>query len=108
MTVVWCLGHRARMLVASAWLLALLLSLPIGVLYHERLVQGRQQCWIEFSEPWQWQLYMTLVATAVFVAPAFIISVCYAYIVTTIWAKSKLYSHSKCNYFCLLTIFYFV
>ncbi|XP_046677544.1 cardioacceleratory peptide receptor-like [Homalodisca vitripennis] len=85
--------RRARILVVTAWALALVLSIPIGVLYHERPVQGRMQCWIEFSEPWQWQLYMTLVATAVFVAPAFIISICYALIVTTIWAKSKLYTH---------------
>lgn len=83
------------MLVLIAWLLAFILSLPIGVLYHVRKVQNRPQCWIEFPEQWHWQLYMTLVATALFVAPAFIISICYALIVTTIWAKSTFFTHSE-------------
>ncbi|XP_022190770.1 cardioacceleratory peptide receptor [Nilaparvata lugens] len=89
--------RRARVLVSMAWLLATVLSIPIAILYNERVIQGRLQCWIEFAEPWQWQVYMTLVATAIFVAPAFVISVCYALIVTTIWAKSKLFSIKPTN-----------
>ncbi|XP_014278716.1 cardioacceleratory peptide receptor [Halyomorpha halys] len=85
--------RRARLLVICAWCVAAVLSIPIGLLYHEKRIQGQLQCWIEFSEAWQWQLYMTLVATAVFVLPALIISICYAFIVFTIWAKSKQYTH---------------
>ncbi|XP_073988617.1 cardioacceleratory peptide receptor-like [Rhodnius prolixus] len=84
--------HRAKLLVVLAWIVAALLSVPIGILYHEKMIEGRQQCWIEFSEPWQWQLYMTLVALAVFVLPALIITICYAFIVFTIWAKGKQYT----------------
>jgi neuropeptide S receptor 1 len=50
---------------------------------------GKTQCWIELQDPWQWQLYMTLVAISLFVVPALIISGCYTVIVLTIWNKSK-------------------
>lgn len=74
------------------------------------MIEGRQQCWIEFSEPWQWQLYMTLVALAVFVLPALIITICYAFIVFTIWAKGKQYTQSenmlKCTVFLIIIINY--
>jgi hypothetical protein len=53
------------------------------------VLSGRLQCWIEFSEQWQWQLYMTLVAVILFVVPALIILACYTVIVSTIWSKSK-------------------
>lgn len=85
-------GQRARWLVLIAWLISFILSIPIAVLFHVRPVQGSSQCWIEFEQPWQWQLYMSLVALALFVIPALIISICYILIITTIWAKSKLYS----------------
>lgn len=85
--------RRARMLVILAWCLSAVLSIPIGVLYHEKMIQGQLQCWIEFSEAWQWQVYMTLVAIAVLFLPALIIFVCYTFIVFTIWAKGKQYSH---------------
>jgi 7 transmembrane receptor (rhodopsin family) len=51
------------------------------------LLKGRTQCWIELGEPWRWQLYMSLVATVLFIIPALIISLCYAIIVKTIWEK---------------------
>ena len=57
---------------------------------------GRTQCWIEMS-PWQWKLYISIVATTVFVVPAIVISGCYAIIVYTIWSKSKLLSPAKNN-----------
>jgi hypothetical protein len=56
---------------------------------------GQQQCWIDFPEQWQWQLYMTLVSAALFVLPALIISFCYTVIVATIWSKSKVLTGKK-------------
>ncbi|KDR18368.1 Cardioacceleratory peptide receptor [Zootermopsis nevadensis] len=82
-------GRRARLLVAVAWVISAIFSVPIVILYHEKPIQGRLQCWIDFSEQWQWQLYMTLVAVTLFVLPAVIISACYTVIVSTIWSKSK-------------------
>ncbi|XP_063225710.1 cardioacceleratory peptide receptor-like isoform X3 [Bacillus rossius redtenbacheri] len=81
--------RRARALVAAAWILSAIFSIPIIILYEEKYVQGKLQCWIDFPEPWQWQLYMTSVAVALFIVPAIIISACYTIIVLTIWSKSK-------------------
>ncbi|XP_034238054.1 cardioacceleratory peptide receptor-like [Thrips palmi] len=81
--------RRARMLVATAWTLSAIFSLPIIVLYEEKEIQGRMQCWIKL-EPWQWKLYMSVVSILLFLAPALIISFCYLVIVLTIWSKSKL------------------
>ncbi|KAF6213085.1 hypothetical protein GE061_010799 [Apolygus lucorum] len=89
--------RRARLLILLAWSLSVVLSVPVGFLYHEKLIQGRLQCWIEFPDPWQWQLYMTLVAMALFVLPAIIITICYAIIVFTIWAKGRQYSQKATN-----------
>ncbi|KAK7603715.1 hypothetical protein V9T40_003714 [Parthenolecanium corni] len=54
----------------------------------------KTQCWIEL-QPWQWKVYMTLVAITVFLIPAIIITACYTIIVYTIWTKSKVLSPVK-------------
>ncbi|KAE8747391.1 CCAP-receptor [Frankliniella occidentalis] len=82
--------RRARILIATAWLLSIIFSLPIIIFYEEKLIQGRLQCWIHFDKQWQWQVYMTLVSVKLFLAPALIISACYLVIVITIWSKSRL------------------
>ncbi|CAH1391381.1 unnamed protein product [Nezara viridula] len=79
---------RARVLVASAWILSAIFSSPILVLYEEKLIQGSLQCWIELGSELKWQLYMCLVALSLFIVPAFIIAGCYTIIVYTIWKKS--------------------
>lgn len=81
------LGKRAKLLVFFAWSLSALFSIPLFILYEETVVQGVTQCWIELGDAWQWQLYMTLVSTALFFIPAIIITLCYAIIVKTIWDK---------------------
>lgn len=81
---------RARLFVTLAWLMSAVLSVPILVLYEERIVEGQAQCWIDLPERWQWQLWMSLVAVALFVVPALIITACYAVIVLTIWSKGKI------------------
>ncbi|KAL1131500.1 hypothetical protein AAG570_011117 [Ranatra chinensis] len=81
--------RRARLLVSFAWFLSTLFSSPILILYEERLIQGRPQCWIELGSPLQWQVYMSLVAVSLFVIPAFVITACYTVIVYTIWSKSN-------------------
>ncbi|KAA0191807.1 hypothetical protein HAZT_HAZT010273 [Hyalella azteca] len=63
-----------------------------------------KQCWISLSEPWQWQVYMVLVALTVFIIPCALISCCYIVIVHTIWSKSRLmvahspaHTHDDCR-----------
>ncbi|KAK6621798.1 hypothetical protein RUM44_001605 [Polyplax serrata] len=86
-------SRRARVLVILAWGFSVVFSIPMILLYKERYIQARVQCWIEFEEPWQWQLYMTLISIVLFFLPAIIISACYAIIVFTIWSKGKLLTH---------------
>jgi neuropeptide S receptor len=56
---------------------------------------GRTQCWIDLGEPLHWQIYMSLVALALFIIPALIISLCYAIIVKTIWEKGTYLAPKK-------------
>ncbi|EEB12133.1 class A rhodopsin-like G-protein coupled receptor GPRvpr, putative [Pediculus humanus corporis] len=88
-------SRRARVLVILAWSFSILFSIPMIILYKERYIQARVQCWIEFDEPWQWQIYMTLISIVLFFLPAIIISACYTIIVFTIWSKGKLLTHSS-------------
>ncbi|KAF5298330.1 hypothetical protein FQR65_LT01108, partial [Abscondita terminalis] len=80
---------RARILVVIAWLLSAVFALPTMFLFEEKPIEGLPQCWIDLK-PWQWRVYMTLVALALFFVPAIIITACYTVIVWTIWSKSKL------------------
>lgn len=81
---------RARCLVGSAWFTSFLFAIPIFIFYEEKIVEGQKQCWIEFSEQWQWQIYMTVVAITLFIIPALVITSCYTIIVLTIWTNSKM------------------
>ncbi|XP_072940570.1 cardioacceleratory peptide receptor isoform X2 [Epargyreus clarus] len=81
--------NRARGLIVSAWLISIIFSIPLLVLYEIKEVQGELQCWIELGSPRKWQIWMTLVSAMIFVLPALAIAACYAVIVLTIWTKSK-------------------
>ncbi|KAG6453484.1 cardioacceleratory peptide receptor [Manduca sexta] len=81
--------NRARALIVSAWLISIVFSIPILILYEVKEVQGELQCWIELGTPSRWQIWMTLVSVMIFVLPALTIAACYAVIVLTIWTKSK-------------------
>ncbi|KAJ8949054.1 hypothetical protein NQ318_016956, partial [Aromia moschata] len=81
--------RRAKCLIIAAWLFSVLFSIPILILYEEKIVQGQTQCWIEFSDQWKWKLYMTLVSLTLFAIPAAVITSCYAVIIVTIWTKSS-------------------
>ncbi|RWS07183.1 cardioacceleratory peptide receptor-like protein, partial [Dinothrombium tinctorium] len=89
--------HRARILVATAWILSSLFSVPAIFLNEEAMIKGHPQCWINLK-PWQWQIYITLVALSLFFIPAIIISSCYSIIVHTIWNKSQMMSFSRSTY----------
>ncbi|XP_057341798.1 cardioacceleratory peptide receptor-like isoform X1 [Microplitis mediator] len=80
---------RARALVASAWGLSVVFSIPIIFLYEEKLIQEKKQCWIDLGSPINWQIYMSIVSFTLFIAPTVIICGCYLVIVTTIWTQSS-------------------
>jgi neuropeptide S receptor 1 len=98
--------RRAKGLVIVAWILSGLFSIPILHFYNTTETEDYgTQCWIHFSEPWQWQLYMTLVSVTLFVIPAILIAGCYIIIVCTIWNKGRemqttaAAANSRCEYF---------
>ncbi|CAH2107614.1 unnamed protein product [Euphydryas editha] len=82
-------GNRARGLIATAWLISIVFSIPLLILYEVKEVQGQLQCWIELGTAQRWQIWMTLVSVIIFVLPALAIAACYTVIVLTIWTKSK-------------------
>ena len=86
----------------SAWLTSIVFSVPILFFFDLHETKGRlvcdtvtgpsltwsdygTQCWIDFTEAWQWQVYMSLVSLSIFIVPAVIIAVCYTTITVTIW-----------------------
>ncbi|CAF4754912.1 unnamed protein product [Pieris macdunnoughi] len=81
--------NRARALIAAAWIISIIFSIPILILYEVKEMQGQLQCWIDLGTPQRWQVWVTLVAAMIFVLPALAIAACYAVIVLTIWTKSK-------------------
>jgi len=82
---------RAKWLVVMAWLTSVIFSVPILFFFHlKETPMFGTQCWIEFTHPWQWQVYMTLVSLSVFIVPAIIIAVCYTTITITIWRRSRI------------------
>jgi len=83
--------NRAKWLVLSAWLTSIVFSVPILFFFdlHETKDYGTQ-CWIDFTEAWQWQVYMSLVSLSIFIVPAVIIAVCYTTITVTIWRRGRI------------------
>ncbi|XP_025018182.1 cardioacceleratory peptide receptor isoform X2 [Tetranychus urticae] len=86
-------ARRAKFLIAFAWTLSGIFSIPTLFLYKIHNIEDKPQCWIHL-EPEEWQIYMTLVATSLFFIPTVIISACYSIIVHTIWTKSRLMGSS--------------
>ena len=73
-----------------AWLTSVIFSTPILFFFHlQEVPKFGTQCWIDFSEQWQWQLYMSLVSLSIFIIPAIIIAVCYTIITVTIWRLDR-------------------
>ncbi|XP_062872273.1 vasopressin V2 receptor [Trichomycterus rosablanca] len=60
-----------------AWGLALLLSLPqVFIFSRSEVNPGEFECWGHFIEPWGLKAYVTWMTVAVFILPAFIITIC--------------------------------
>ncbi|XP_033728836.1 cardioacceleratory peptide receptor-like [Pecten maximus] len=76
-------NFRCKVLTISAWSVAALFSLPM-FLFED--IQG--QCMISYFEDWQWQLYIVLIAVAVFFIPTVIIVCCYGAIIHILLQKT--------------------
>ncbi|XP_026188749.1 vasopressin V2 receptor-like isoform X2 [Mastacembelus armatus] len=63
--------------VMVAWGLALVLSIPqVFIFSRSQVAPGEFECWGEFTEPWGLKAYVTWMTVAVFLLPAFIITIC--------------------------------
>ncbi|XP_078325166.1 cardioacceleratory peptide receptor-like isoform X1 [Crassostrea virginica] len=85
-------GRRVKILIVSQWAFAVLFSFPMFRFDTEKKVIHNEEkvfCMINFPAPWAWKLYLTLVATAVFIIPAILIAICYIIIVVIIWKRSS-------------------
>ncbi|XP_008145570.2 neuropeptide S receptor [Eptesicus fuscus] len=81
---------QAKVLIATAWGLSFLFSIPTLVIFGKRkLSNGEVQCWALWPDDSYWTPYMTIVAFLVYFIPLAIISVIYAIVIRTIWSKSK-------------------
>nr|XP_022321384.1 cardioacceleratory peptide receptor-like [Crassostrea virginica] len=81
---------RAKMLITSAWVLSAVFSIPTLVLFDVSegnvTYKGKSITLCEplFSDKFESQIYMTLIAIAAFILPALIITVCYCVIIVVI------------------------
>ncbi|KAG1683067.1 Cardioacceleratory peptide receptor [Nymphon striatum] len=80
---------RAKILIAIAWILSAVFSTPMLFLYDIEMVSGLPQCWIDLKGDTEWQVYIMVIALALFFIPTLIITACYGAIMYTIWTKSK-------------------
>ncbi|OWF53930.1 cardioacceleratory peptide receptor-like [Mizuhopecten yessoensis] len=76
-------NFRCKVLTISAWAVAALFSLPM-FLFED--VDGF--CEINYFTNWQWQLYIVLIAVAVFFIPTLIIIYCYGAIIHILLQKT--------------------
>lgn len=85
-------GKRMKILIILQWTFAVLFSFPMfrfEIVHKVFRESEKALCMINFPEPWAWKLYLTLVATAVFIIPAILIAICYIIIVVIIWKRSS-------------------
>lgn len=75
----------ARLMIAGAWGLGLVLAAPQTMLFSLREVEpGVQDCWVVFELVSE-QAYVTWFVVSVFIVPLAIIAVCYSYICWAVW-----------------------
>lgn len=82
-------GKRVKILIILQWTFAVLFSIPMFRFEVEYIRESEKTlCMINFPGKWAWKLYLTLVATAIFIIPAILIAICYIIIVVIIWKRS--------------------
>ncbi|KAG7161787.1 oxytocin receptor-like [Homarus americanus] len=77
--------RAARLMVAGAWVLGLVLATPQTLLFAVREVEpGVLDCWVVFELVSE-RMYVTWFVVSVFLLPLAIIAVCYGYICWAVW-----------------------
>ena len=84
--------RRAHGMIAIAWVLALIFSIPQLFIFGMREVEpdsGVYDCWANFSPPWTVQLYITGFALTIYVIPFFILLILYGNICVRVWGNVR-------------------
>lgn len=79
-------------MIAIAWVLSLLLSLPQLVIFHLQEVapgSGVYDCWVHFSPPWTVKVYVTCFMLTVYIIPFFILTTLYGRICWEVWKNVR-------------------
>nr|XP_056703217.1 vasopressin V1a receptor [Euleptes europaea] len=85
-------ARRSRGMIAAAWALSLLLSLPQYFIFSLSEVESGSQvydCWAHFVQPWGARAYVTWVTGGIFVAPVLVLATCYGFICHRIWSNVR-------------------
>lgn len=85
-------SKRSRCMIAAAWALSFLLSLPQYFIFSLSEVESGSQvydCWAHFIKPWGARAYITWMTGSIFVAPVLILATCYGFICYHIWSNVR-------------------
>ncbi|XP_077194796.1 vasopressin V1a receptor isoform X2 [Paroedura picta] len=85
-------ARRSRFMIAAAWALSFLLSLPQYFIFSLTEMDSSSQvydCWAHFIEPWGARAYITWITGGIFVAPVLILATCYGFICYHIWSNVR-------------------
>ncbi|XP_054845093.1 vasopressin V1a receptor [Eublepharis macularius] len=85
-------ARRSRCMIAAAWALSFLLSLPQYFIFSLSEVERGSQvydCWAHFIMPWGARAYITWITGGIFVAPVVILATCYGFICFHIWSNVR-------------------
>ncbi|NWV04112.1 V1AR protein, partial [Ptilonorhynchus violaceus] len=83
---------RSYGMIAAAWALSLLLSIPQYFIFSLSEVERGSQvydCWAHFIMPWGPRAYITWITGGIFVAPVLILITCYGFICYHIWRNVR-------------------
>ncbi|XP_001520677.2 vasopressin V1a receptor [Ornithorhynchus anatinus] len=85
-------ARRSRAMIAAAWTLSLLLSVPQYFVFSFGEVQpgsGVFDCWADFVQPWGQKAYVTWMTASIFLAPVLVLATCYGFICYHIWRNIR-------------------
>ncbi|KAJ6651431.1 hypothetical protein lerEdw1_021004 [Lerista edwardsae] len=85
-------ARRSRGMIAAAWALSFLLSVPQYFIFSLSEVERGSRvydCWAHFIMPWGPRAYITWITGAIFVAPVLILGTCYGFICYHIWSNFR-------------------
>uniref|UniRef100_A0A8D2LG71 Arginine vasopressin receptor 1A n=1 Tax=Varanus komodoensis TaxID=61221 RepID=A0A8D2LG71_VARKO len=85
-------SKRSRCMIATAWALSLVLSVPQYFIFSLSEVESGSQvydCWAHFIMPWGPPAYVTWITGSIFVGPVLILATCYGFICYHIWSNAR-------------------